>query len=203
MTDYTQNRAYPFPSSERETGNGGLHSELLARAVAADLDQIDADWAGEMQRSTLLLSLAADVTGLFNGNDNSLDLETVDKQTTGLGAYSSPGFDLVRVRPGGEGWYHVVASLRTRAEGAITANAQHRLILEVTETKLGAIVSRDKIWVTSFASGSTDVYNQMEAVFYLGKGDQLYMKYLHYNTASTCRAVATGTRLAVTKIVGV
>lgn len=198
MTSYTRNRGYPYPSSEREAGNGGLHSELLARAVAEDLDGIDAGWAGLLQRPTLVLSIFADQTGLSNNALYSVFTDVVDKQVGT--ALESSGVGM-RVAKGGDGWYHITGQLHSRAEGAITADAQHRMQLEHIIPQYGNLATYRMYYYESFQSGSLDMYTMGEAVVHLTYGQEIRMRFFHTNTGSTGRVVVAGTRLTGSLIV--
>jgi hypothetical protein len=198
---YTDNRGYPYPASAREAGNGGLASEVLARAVAADLDYLDAGWAGEMQHSAVVLRKNTDQTGINASSATTFLMDILDKKTTGLGLGNSTV--ALSVVAGGEGWYHVNATLHSKASGAITAGAQHRLQLqELYTNSYGNFAERRVRYTETFQQGVTDNYNQLNACVYLGLGDQVRMQLYHTNTGSTATIVASGSRLIATKIVG-
>lgn len=198
---YTDNRGYPYPASAREAGNGGLASEILARAFAADLDELDAGWAGEMQHSAVVLRKNTDQTGISANSATTFLMDIQDKKTTGLGLGSST--ISLSVVAGGEGWYHVNATLRSKASGAITAGAQHRLQLrEMYTNSDGNLIERRLRYAETFQQGVTDNFNQLNACVYLGLGDQVRVQLFHTNVASTATIVASGSRLVATKIVG-
>lgn len=200
MTDLTKNRGYPFPSSERETGNGGLFSELLARAVAADLDAVDRDWAAELQHSTMVLNMSADLTPLTNGTEYSVFFNTLEKRTTGLGLKATQ-LNYLTPDVGGEGWYHVIATCQSKANGTITAGAQHRMHLNVNGDRYGAPFVKRTYYFNTFQRGTLDNYMGGEAVVHLGTNESMRMGFFHLNTGSDARVVAAGTRLTATLLV--
>jgi hypothetical protein len=197
---FSRYRGYPYPSNGREGGRGGSHSEALARAVARDLDGLDAAWPLLQAPASIVLRMSASSDNRAASLENPVSMDIVDKITgTGL-ANDASG---VRVVAGGEGWYHVVATCRSNAMGAITAGAQHRLQLqEQTTNSAGILVQRLMRYTETFQQGSTDNYNQLEAMIYLGVGDKVRMWFFHTNTGSLGRVVNTGTRLMATKILG-
>lgn len=200
--DYTPFRSYPIPSSERETGNGGLHSELLARAVAADLDVLDPAWAGEMQHATQILTMSTNATGYAANSDRSILFDTISKQTTGLGLNSN---QILHPAKGGDGWYHVVCAIRAAASGTITANALHRLSLKVYEDQANVQIPRETRYVETLQIGTANVYLMIEAMVLLKYGDnnQVWPYLVHTNVGSTVNIVAAGSFLTATKIVAV
>lgn len=204
MTKYTDRRGYPYPTDAKETGNGGLHSELLARSVAADLDTVDASWVAEMQHATLMMTKNGDQTGISSGAETVLTTFTTEKQTSGVGLVANP--ILRPVSLAGVGWYHVIATLRSKASGAITAGAQHRIQFKIYgQLGDGSLVLRDTRYSESFQQGSLDMFNELEAMIYLGATDQLRVVFFHLNAASTGTVVgaSAGTRISATKILGV
>ena len=197
--DYTRNRGYPIPSSERETGNGGLHSELLARAVAADLDVLDPAWAAEMQHATQILTMSADQTGFSANSDRAVLFDTISKQTTGLGLNSNQVLHPAR---GGDGWYHICCDITAQASGTITAGALHRMSLRVFEDQANVQVARDTYYTETLQIGVQAIWCQIEAMVLLRYGDnnQVWPYWVHTNTGSTVTIVASGSYLTATKI---
>lgn len=199
MTSYTDNRGYPFPASEREAGNGGLHSELLAVAVQRDLDDLDTQWAAEMQHSTVNLVLTADRLSLVNGDVNQpVLLDTFEHNSSGLGLFTFGGMQQLQVARGGDGWYHVTAALRAGASGTITAGARHSLRARVTGTKFSTSYTVREDLVDTYQSGTADISITLESVMYLAFGQSLGLWYYHTNVGSTMTARVAGTSLAAT-----
>jgi len=199
VTGYTPNRGYPFPSSERETGNGAAATEVFARAVAADLDVIDAGWATELQHSTIVLTIASDLTPLGSGGLYGVSMDTVVKLTAGVGLkFSGAG---IGVATDGDGWYHITGQCHSKANGTITAGAQHRVQLEHLGAEYGGFVTKRMYYSESFQAGSLDMYTTIEAVVHLVAGDEVRMRFFHTNTGSDARVVVAGTRLTGTLIV--
>jgi hypothetical protein len=196
VTSYTTNRGYPYPSSEREGGNGGLHSELLARAVAADLDVVDAEWAALLQRPSIILSMTSDLTGLSTGGIYGVSMSTVDKQVGTDVVYSGTG-----VRAAKPGWYHITAQLRSKASGTITAAAQHRVQLEHVKPVYGSLATVQMYYTETFQAGSLDNYLMIDVVVHLLLNEEVRMRFFHTNTGSTATVVAAGTRLTAAQIV--
>lgn len=199
MTAYTDYRGYPYPASEREAGNGGLHSELLAKAVQRDLDDLDTQWAAEMQHSTVNLILNADRTGLFNGDANQpLLFDTFEHGSSGLGLFTFGGMQQLQVAKGGDGWYLVTASIRAFASGAVTAASRHSLRVRVSGTKFSTGYTIREDLVDTYQAGTADIAISIETVMYLAYQQTLGCWYYHTNTGSTMTARVAGTSLAAT-----
>lgn len=200
MTDYTRNRRLPFPSSEREVGNGGLHSELFARAVARDLDTVDASWAAELQRPSAQMTRSADVAGYFNSNQTlSVPYDTLEHASTGLGISTSLGSGSFFALAGRQGWYHFSASLHTVASGAVTANVRHRMSIARYGNKFGSFQLKQARYCETYQPAAGEVYNSVEAVLYVEPGDNIYVDYFHLN-ASSMTLRASGSRFSATLI---
>lgn len=200
--DYTDNRGYPFPTSRRETGNGGLHSELLARAIAADLDLLDAGWTDEMQHSTQLLTKSGNDTNIASGSTWPIFFDTIEKQSTGRGLSKLNNGDL-SLELGGDGLYNVFASARANAQGAITANCWHRLsALVISTTGSGVVFTRETYYYETQQVGPQDMYTNIEFSTVLRGKDRIQLQYLHTNAASPVTVQASATRLAATKTAG-
>jgi hypothetical protein len=199
MTGYTRNRAYPFPSSERETGRGGTHSEALARAVASDLDVLDAAWAGEQAKLTAILSLGSDQTGIPANTEFGVSFSAAEK--TPNSAFMAIG-QAVFCKAAGAGWYHVTGCTRAGASGTITANARHRMSLATYQFKYGNVSDIDVRYSETYQAGSQDCYNTLDAIMFLDATRTLEMRYLHSNTGSNVSVKAGMTRLACTRLMG-
>jgi hypothetical protein len=168
--------------------------------VAADLDTLDASWPKELAHASIVIRSTVDSTNRADNVANPVTLNTVDK-LTGFGLANDAA--ALRVVPGGEGWYHVVATCRSNAMGAVTAGAQHRLQLrEQTPNSYNVLTERRMRYTETFQQGSTDNYNQLEAMIYLGTYDRVQLYFFHTNTGSLGRVLATGTRLMATRIGG-
>ena len=199
MTSYTDYRGYPYPASEREPGNGGLHSEQLATAVQRDLDDLDTQWAAEMQHSTVNLILSADRTSLINGDVNQpLLFDTFEHASSGLGLFTFGGMQQLQVARGGNGWYLVTAALRAGASGTITAAARHSLRVRVSGTKFSTGYTVREDLVDTYQSGTADISITIETVMYLAFGQTLGCWYYHTNAGSSMTARVAGTSLAAT-----
>lgn len=198
MTDYTDNRRYPYPSSEREAGNGALHSELLARAVAADLDLLDAAWAQEPLKSTKIATLSADGSALSSGTDWTLLMNSVVK-VTGLWDTANPAQMQVSL----PGWYYIVFNLHTVATGAVTANARHLCYIRQKRNNTAGILSTvSERWGDTFTTTGVDVYNKASGMFRMLAGDRIWCAFQHTNAASTVKPAATATFLSATRLCG-
>ena len=200
---YTPNRGYPYPKDEKETGNGGLHSELLARAVAADLDTLDAGWAAELGHSTVLLKLNGDKTGFIaNDANQGVFFDDVDHASTGPFLFSGAGSQVIAVNRGGDGWYHCNGSLRALPSGTVNDGARHRLGIVVFEFVLSQGTIVDARYAETYMNSTQDITMTVDGMFYLRFGQTLEMRYLHANTSSDMTVRAAGTHLAATRIMG-
>jgi hypothetical protein len=198
MTSYTPNRDYPFPSSNREAARGGTHSEALARAVAADLDVLDAGWAAELTKPTVMIALSADQTGYTPNNETPILFTTTEK-STGVGIIAG---QTITVSTLGQGWYHVTGCTCAGASGTITANARHRLSLAVYKFQYGNQVDVDVRYSETYQAGSQDCYNTLDSIMYLAPGLTLTARYLHSNTGSNVTVKTGMTRLCATRLFG-
>ena len=207
MTLYTPNRGYPFPASPREAGNGGLHSELLARAVARDLDALDAAWAAAAQPSTKVMNKNTDTTNLTanaGGSGFAIFMDVVEKQT---GQAFTTETDELAVAAGWGGWFLVNCQLRSKAQGAITAGARHTLFLRVLGPgRTGNLTELETRRADTFANGATvDIYNQIQGMIRLEAGNRIWIGFDHTNTGSNVTVQGTGTggtKIEATRICG-
>jgi hypothetical protein len=171
---------------------------MLARAVAADLDVIDTGWASQSQRATLILGCLADQTPLSPNGNYAIFTDQVEKQ---VGTELEVGSFGLRVSKGGDGWYHLTLQCHSRANGTITADAQHRCQIQKLALEYGNYVSKRTYYFESFQSGSLDMYTMGEAVVHLAYGEEIRPQFFHTNTGSDARIVASGTRLTGSLIV--
>lgn len=201
MTLYTKNRGYPYPASEREAGNGGLHSELLARAIQRDLDDLDAAWAAELQHSTVNLIMTGDHGGyVANSVDQNVLFDAAEHGSSGLGLNNfGAGQQTLSVARGGDGWYHVTGSLRAGASGTITAASRHSARLRIQEFKFGQAQEVNLDLVDTYQSGSADISITVESILHLSRGQELALAYFH-NNASDMIVRQVGTGLAATQL---
>lgn len=185
MTSYTRHRGYPYPSTDREMGNGAVHSEELARAVARDLDVVDADWAAELQKPTSILTRSADISAYFNANQElSVPYDTVEHASTGVGLTASPGSGSFFVPAGAAGWYHFMASLRTIASGTVTAAARHRLAIVRQGNLFNTFQTIESRPVETYQATGQEVYNTVECVMHVDPGDSVIVTYFHVNASN-------------------
>lgn len=199
MTSYTDNRRYPYPSSAREAGNGGLHSELLARAVAADLDNLDAAWAAEPTKATKIANLSADTGGQGTGSDWTVQMNNVVKST---GPWDSNNPAQMQVSL--PGWYYVALNLRTDCTGAITVNAQHVCWVRLVRNNAAGVTAtiEERYAATYQPSATAGIYNRVGGMFRMLVGDRIWAAYRHTNTGSTVKVTASGTYLSATRMCG-
>lgn len=200
MTSYTKYRGYPFPSSEREVGNGGLHSELLARAVARDLDTVDASWAGELQKPTSILTKTGDASGFWTPNfDQFAPFDTLEHASTGVGIRGSTGSGSFSVPASAQGWYHFSLSIHSVASGTVTANSRHRISIQRLGSAFGSFQLKEARYCETYQPASGEIYNTVEGVMYVEANDSVEAHYFHTN-ASNMTMRATGSRFAATLI---
>lgn len=201
MTSLTRYRRYPVPSNQREYGNGGLHSELLARAVALDLDVLDAAWAAELLDSTLINTLASDLTGISSGDSYWVLLDTVERFTNGEPGLLNAASEVNIGTPDGGGWYDFSVTLHVQSAGAITVNARHRMECRIYRPEFGTFTIIDSFNQEEYQTGSQDIYLNVGFCAGLGYGDFLVPVYSHTN-ASGANVKAAATRVSATKICG-
>lgn len=200
---YTDNRRYPYPESAAEVGNGGLHTELLARAVDADLSALASAWANALVRSTMIAEQKlGDSFPFIAGSEGSVSPDTVSSRT-GLGVRNTPGI----VRADLPGWFKITGHIRSKATGTISAAAQHRVGLvhyrpAKTAGSLDVVGAR---YALAFQAGTADMYNGVTGMFRLIAGDQVWLTFFHQNAGSTVVVVGSGsfgTRLEVVRFRG-
>lgn len=197
MTSYTDNRRYPYPSSEREVGNGAAASEALARAVAADLDALDTAWALEPMKATRITNLSADGFGLGSGTDWLLLMNQTVKSVGDWGG----GAGALQINV--PGWYYVGLNLHTAATGAVTGNARHIAFLRHNRTQ-GSGISKviGERMGDAYTTTGADVHNRISGMFRCVAGDRFLAAFQHTNTASTVKVVAAGTYVWGTRVCG-
>jgi hypothetical protein len=202
VTLYTRYREYPYPRDAKEAGNGGLHSQMLAEAVQQDLDALDAAWTLETQRPTLMAVKSGDQTIGAGLAGQSINAMVVERQV-GITMINA-GF--YRAKPGGEGWYHVLATVRSKATGTITAGALHQI--ELKSFKVNATGNLDYLesrFGRAFQSGSADVYTEVQDLIYIDQKTEVRFQFGHNNAGSSVAVVGSGTggtRITLTRIVG-
>ena len=189
---YTARRGYPYPASAKEAGNGGLHSELLARAIDTDMTALQAAWAAELVGDTLIQELRnADSSPMSSGGTPTPQFtDTITKQTgTGIKTNTSA------VYPARPGWFQITAHSRARVTGATTAAARHQLILRHyrDDPGGGSLITVAERHALTFQGTTGDVFNTVSGIFQLRETDQVWMYYYHLNTASTVILVGTST----------
>jgi hypothetical protein len=199
MTSYTPNRGYPYPSSAREAGNGGLHSELLARAVARDLDTVDAGWAAELQHSTVTLQMTSDHAGYGANSDQGVFFDGLEHGSSGLGLFQFSGQQTLGVAKGGDGWYDVTGALRAISTGGVTGAARHIATLRKSRFLFGGEDIIDTWSVEAYQAGTAEISITVQAVMHLAFGEELALYYFHTN-ASGMTLRQAGTNLGATLI---
>lgn len=206
MTSNSRRRGYPGPASPRERGNGGLDTELLARAVAADLDVLDAAWPKQAQKNTKILGLTGTQTGCIASNENFINFNALEAEILGgdQGFYAGVAQQL-GVLPGGEGWYHVTAGLCVQPSAAVTASALSRMVLKVQKSGGPSVIDLETYFADAQNDGTSNVPICMntEFVTWFDRNITATMYYFHLNAASDMNALAAGTYLSGTKICGV
>lgn len=203
MTDYTDNRRYPFPSSPREAGNGGLHSELLARAVAADLDVLDAGWALQATRPLKILGLASTLTGFTNGVRSTIAFTQVNKVIQP--SYFSTSISEMRVLV--DGWYFGDLNFHAVPSGTVTVNARLQNWINHYRPSSAGILTHvppngERTGDTYWPSSTPDCFNRVSGMFRALAGDRFIIEMQHTNTGSTLNFPAPGTYLEVTRMCG-
>ena len=101
----------------------------------------------------------------------------------------------------------MLASVRARATGTITAGAMHRI--ELKTYSINATGNLDYVesrYRHTFQTGSGDVFVALEDMIYLSPKVEMRWWYGHTNTGSAVNILGTGTavgtRITLTKIVG-
>lgn len=203
MTSYTDNRRYPYPSSEREAGNGAAGTEALARAVAADLDTLDAGWALQSTRPVKILGLASTLTGFTNGVRSQIAFTQVNKVIQP--AYFSSSISEMRVLV--DGWYFADLNFHAVPSGTVTVNARlQNWLNHYRPSTAGVLVHVDpggeRFGDTYWPSATADCFNRVSGMFRAIAGDRFIIEMQHSNVGSTVNFPAVGTYLEVTRMCG-
>lgn len=204
MTSYTDNRGYPYPSSAREAGNGGAASEALARAIARDLDTVDAGWALQATRPTKILGLAANITNFVNGVRQVVNFSQVNKIVQP--SYFTTSTTEIRVLA--DGWYRALLNFRGAPSGTVTVNARMENWLnhyrsDASGTLRHVEPSGERFGETYWPSTTPDLFNEVSGVFRMISGDRIWAELQHGNTGSNINIVASGTYLTVVRLAGI
>lgn len=200
---YTTNRRYPYPQDAKDAGHGGLHSELLARAVDDDLVALNAAVAASLIRDSLIAELRlGDSSPIAAASEVPVFCDTVTS-LTGTSIRSDPA----EVRVTAPGWLKITGHIRAKATGTITASARHQVTLQHYRTNpvSGGLLLLATRVSTAFQSGTLDVFNSVTGVFEVRTTDQVWMSFSHQNTGSSVVVVGTGTfgtRLEATRYGG-
>lgn len=197
MTRYTDNRRYPYPSSPREAGNGAAASEALARAVAADLDVLDAGWNVAPIRSTKIIGLSADSGGFSSGNRTSWTPTTI-VQTTGA-AYTTATSE-IRVMQ--DGWYEVNLNFAVAPTGALTVSSRlENWITHYRSNSVGTLITQsEREGDTYWPSATANLYNRVSGMFRMLANDRIWVYWQHGNAASTVKVLAQGSTLQAVRV---
>lgn len=204
MTSYTKYRRYPFPSSEREVGNGAAHSEALARAVALDLDTLDAGWAAAPIRTSKVLTLSANSTAIVNGGGQTLISFNTVGTTKGSAFLTNDGIGVKVTDPAAEGWYYVNVNAEMQPTGTVTVGAKFELWLQQQRANgSGSLVvpaNGEKLGSAYYATTNPALDNRVAGVFRLVVNDRVWLRWRHTNTGSTARVNQAQTIMQATRL---
>lgn len=199
MTSYSRYRKYPSPTSDRERGAGGPHSEDFARAVARDLDVLDAGYLAVQQRPGSVMVRGADSGAIFiSGDTRYIPFDTVESTSPG-GIQPSTGSSSFFVPRGFDGWYNINVTVHTAASGTVTANVRHRVSIVRTGQRYGNTTVLETREHETYQATATEIYMQVEGVMHIQYGDTLEARYFHAN-ASDMILKAVGSRFSATLI---
>jgi hypothetical protein len=202
VTSYTRYRRYPYPSSDREAANGAVHSEALARAVALDLDTLDAGWANGAIRTSKILTMSADSLALSSGGPYAVNFNTVNT-TKGSAALIADGLGLT-VGSGAEGWYYVTCTARLQPTGTVTVNAKFEMRLQHMRTNSGGVLTLrpngERYKFTYYATTTAALDSEVGGLFRLQVGDRIWMRYAHTNTGSTAQIKAANSVFSAVRV---
>lgn len=204
MTSYTENRSYPYPSSEREAANGAAASEALARAVQVDLDVLDAGYAAGLQRPLKIITLAADTGAVYGpSTEYTQPWDTISKIV--LPSYFSSSSGEIAISATGAGWYFASYNLRLAPGGTVTLNSRYQMWirhqkLTVTGTPYYDSQRFGDTWCGTTAVANHD--NRISGVFRCEAGDKLIPYFMHGNAGSNVKVVAAATAFEVTRLRG-
>jgi hypothetical protein len=190
VTSYTKYRRYPYPSSEREVGNGAAHSEALARAVALDLDTLDAGWAAAPIRTSKILTLSANSSAVGTNALLSISFDTVGT-TKGDAGLSSDGTGIKIVSASAQGWYYVNVDAQMQATGAVTVGSKFELWLQQLRSNgAGTLVvpwNGERLGATHYATSNAALDNRVSGMIRLELNDRVWCRWRHFNSGSTSR----------------
>lgn len=190
MTSYTRYRKYPYPSSEREVGNGAAASEALARAIALDLDTLNAGWAAAPIRTSKILTLSANGATQSSGSLLSISFNTVST-TRGSSGLSSDGTGIRITDSSAEGWYYINVNAQMQPTGTVTVNAKFELWLQQLRSNgAGTLVvpwNGERLGNNYYSTTNPALDNRVMGMIRLQLNDRVWCKWRHTNTGSVAR----------------
>jgi hypothetical protein len=192
VTSYTKYRKYPYPSSEREVANGAVHSEALARAVALDLDTLDAGWAAAPIRTSKILTLTTNGTAVAASSVFIVQQFGTVSSTKGSAGLVSDGTGVRIADATAEGWYYANLNAELGITGAVTIPATFDVMIQHLKLSgSGALVeptaNGERIGNVFTSSSSITLDNRASGIFRLTVNDRLWVRWKHGNAASTAR----------------
>jgi hypothetical protein len=196
---YTASQGLPYPGSRREAANAPLASELLARAVDKKLDALNTAWVAELNASTVVLNLAANITAIPQNSDWPIFMDTITKRVP---ATTPTGGQTVSAS-GGDGWYHCFFDVQLSCEGTINASTKRELKIEIAGSgdPLNPNLITERYYRRDYErNGSTNLH--IEIVTFLRTSYSVTAYVNHANSSSTVRVDTTNTSISWTKICG-
>jgi hypothetical protein len=191
MTDFTKYRRYPYPSSEREVGNGAVASEALARAVALDLDTLDAGWAAAPIRTSKILTPSANGSAVVAGGSYLVQQFATVAATKGSAGLASDGTGLRILDASAEGWYWVNLNIEMAITGTVSIPAGFDVVLQQLRANgAGTLVvppNGERYGNTFTATSNSTLDNRVSGVFRMQVNDRMWVRWKHGNGASTAR----------------
>jgi hypothetical protein len=192
VTNYTKYRKYPYPSSEREVSNGAAQSEALARAVALDLDTLDAGWAAAPIRTSKILTLTTNGTAVAAGSTFIVQQFGTVGTTKGSAGLVSDGTGVRIADATAEGWYYANVNAELGITGTVTVPATFDVMIQHLKLNgSGALVepaaNGERIGNVFTSTSNATLDNRISGIFRMTLNDRLWFRWKHGNTGSTAR----------------
>lgn len=197
MTSYTRNQRLPYPASANERGNGALDLQLLAERADALLDGLDTNWAAQLNKPSIVLTLTTPQTGLIISDYTGVLMDTLVVAKGGMS-----GLQTVFPPPSLAGWWLYTACLSTRPSGTIGGiRRQMEIRVQGTTPGGGGLKTLDTFRMEEFDNGvaAQDTVVQGEAMIYLD-GASFVQPYVFHNAGSTLTVNANSTFVTATRI---
>lgn len=196
MSLYTKTQGYPYPSAV-QPGNGAVDIQALARAFAPDLDELDAQWPGQLTKPLFKAGLSGSATGFLSTFELPVNFTLT---VTNVGAFVNNG---TRILVPEAGWYAGSMNLSATPSGGATANSLRQVrvaVLDYSAPYADSDSMIEEFLCRDFESGG-ETNLQVDFVTYLTPEHQLAVYFYNENAASSMTLTSATTFFTLALIV--